>query len=510
MATLNINGQRVTVDDSFLQLSPEQQEQTVNEIAQQLGAAGSVDGAKPESGGYGSQILSGLMEGATGALGFPIDAANAAVGLGMQGVNALFGTDFKPSETPLGGSAGLRQGLAIDPISDQMGHQVARRVAQSVGGAAVPVLGGGGTAGQMAAGLGTATGGGFGAAAMQQLLPDNIGAEILGEVVGAAGTGAAIQGIANSLTRRAAEKSVPTIEALKDQASDLYRQAEGRGVVAGPNVTQGLADDITKIARDNELITPTGRVSEAYPKAKEAMQLMQDYAGYDMNPTQMQVIRETLSDAAFGTGGREGRIAKKMLSKFDDFTAPLAPELSSARDVSSKYLKAGELEKLRELAGSRASQFSGSGFENALRTEYRNLDRRIIKGQSQGWSPDQIEAIQNVSRGTPLQKAARNVGKLAPTGVVSGGMTAGVPYYIGSTMGGPGVGAAAAGATMGAGFIGRDVATRMGLRNAEIAELLARSGGSPINSMNEGVRDAIARALLGESAVMAGNNARNN
>lgn len=81
---------------------------------------------------------------------------------------------------------------------------------------------------------------------------------------------------------------------------------------------------------------------------------------------------------------------------------------------------------------------------------------------------------------------------------------------IGNAVGGPGVGAAAAGTTMGAGFAGRELATRMGLRNAEIAELLARSGGAPINSMNEGVRDAIARALLGESAMLAGNNARNN
>lgn len=37
MATLNINGRRVTVDDSFLSLSPEQQEATVDEIAQSLG-----------------------------------------------------------------------------------------------------------------------------------------------------------------------------------------------------------------------------------------------------------------------------------------------------------------------------------------------------------------------------------------------------------------------------------------------------------------------------------------
>lgn len=39
MATLNINGKRVKVDDSFLQLSPEQQQATVEEIAGQLGAS---------------------------------------------------------------------------------------------------------------------------------------------------------------------------------------------------------------------------------------------------------------------------------------------------------------------------------------------------------------------------------------------------------------------------------------------------------------------------------------
>ena len=39
MATLNINGKRVKVDDSFLSLSPEQQNATVEEIAASLGGA---------------------------------------------------------------------------------------------------------------------------------------------------------------------------------------------------------------------------------------------------------------------------------------------------------------------------------------------------------------------------------------------------------------------------------------------------------------------------------------
>lgn len=452
---------------------------------------------------YGRQIASGIFEGMTGALGAPVDIANAGIGLGMQGINALFGTDFQPSQEPLGGSAGLRRGLAIEPASDQTGHQVARRVSQSVGAAAVPVLGAGGTAGQMAAGLGTAAGGGFGAAVANQVAPDSVGAEILGEVLGSVGTGSAIQGIANILTRRSAEKAVPTIEALKDEASDLYARAEARGVVAGPQQTTTLADDISKIARDNELITPTGRVSEQYPKAREALNLMRDYSGHNMNPTQMQVIRETLSDAAFTTEGNEGRIAKKMLSAFDDFTAPLAPELKQARAVSQRYIQAQNLEKLRRVAEAGAGTYTGSGFENSLRNEYRKLDKAIAGGRAHGWSPEMESAIADVSRGTKAQNAARYVGKFAPTGVVSATGTAGIGAMAGNVVGSPVIGGALGVGGMGAGMLGRTAATRMGLRNAEIAELLARSGGTMQSTTNQGVRDAIARALLGESAMLA-------
>jgi len=45
MPTLNINGRKVTVDDSFLQLSPEDQEKTVDEIASHLDASPKQDAA---------------------------------------------------------------------------------------------------------------------------------------------------------------------------------------------------------------------------------------------------------------------------------------------------------------------------------------------------------------------------------------------------------------------------------------------------------------------------------
>lgn len=469
------------------------------------GMNSTVPPSQQSEGGYGSQIFSGLLEGATGALGAPVDLVNnLLVAPAAAGINYAFGTDIQPSQSPLGGSAGLRQGLAISPESDSGGEKFARRISQSVGGS-IPVAAGSNTVNKVASILATGLGSGIGGATAQQIAPDNIGAEIAGELIGGLGTGAAISGLANRSARQAAEKAVPSIDELKTQASDLYARAEARGVVADPAMTTSLADDITKIARDNELITPTGRIAEAYPKAREALQLMRDYAGYDMNPTQMQVIRETLADAAFGTEGKEGRIAKKMLSAFDDFVSPLAPELAEARKVSSRYLKAGTLETARELAGARAGQFTGSGFENALRTEYRNLDRRIIKGQEQGWSPEQIKAINNVSRGTPMQNTARNIGKLAPTGVVSAGLGSGVPFYIGTTLGGPYVGAASAAGAMGAGFAGREVATRLGIRNAEVAELLARSGGALPNSSNPAITEAVIQALIGSQLATQSN-----
>ncbi|QIC52871.1 structural protein [Brucella phage EF4] len=105
----------------------------------------------------------------------------------------------------------------------------------------------------------------------------------------------------------------------------------------------------------------------------------------------------------------------------------------------------------------------------------------------------------------PMQNTARNIGKLAPTGVVSAGLGSGVPFMIGNAIGGPAVGAASAASTMGAGFAGRELATRMGLRNADVAELLARSGGTLPNASNPAIRDAVIQALIGSQLAAQSN-----
>lgn len=489
-------------DGTIYEVDAPDEQVAVNAFSQMQGGAPKSDYGK----GYFAQGTSGFNEGLANLLGTPVDLANAGIGLGIQGVNALFGTDYQPSAEPLGGSAGLKRSMmdmgAIHPETDQAGKQSLRAGGRVVGQNVLPLAGqAAGAANPLltaAVGGASTLGGATGAAAAEYIAPDNPYAAVAGELIGSAAAGIPAGMLAQRGAQRTAEKAVPTIDELKQQASALYDQAEVNGIVADSRQTKALSDRINKIAADEALISPTGRVSAEYATAGEAMNLLSDYADVPMTPKQMQVVRETLADAAFKTQGKEQRIASKMLREFDDFVTPLAPELNEARKVSQRYLQAGQLEQAKELAGARAGQFTGSGFENALRTEYRALDRKLVKGQQRGYSPELTQAVEDVARGTTGSNLARGVGKFAPTGVVSTMGSAGLPFMVGNAFGGPVAGSAAAAGISGAGMAGRKIATNMGLRNAEIAELLARNG-VPIRAGAELTPELmrIAAALLG-------------
>lgn len=92
-----------------------------------------------------------------------------------------------------------------------------------------------------------------------------------------------------------------------------------------------------------------------------------------------------------------------------------------------------------------------------------------------------------MNRGTRGSNTARNIGKLAPTGAVSFMSGAGVPFVIGNAIG-PALGGALAAGTSMAGYGARAAATRMGMNNAQPAELAARNGG---RAMTPAMQDQI-------------------
>jgi len=325
---------------------------------------------------------------------------------------------------------------------------------------------------------------------------DSLSERGLDAVYGAGGgalTGGAVGGVAGALMGRQAAKAVPTVDDLKGQASALYDAAAAKGVTFPQPAVKTLADDIAATVI-SEGIDPT-----LHPRATAALQRLQHAGTTGMTVKDAQTLRRVVASAGKDyTNPDEARIASIMIDKLDDFVGQAAPELAQARSVYHQAKKGEMIEQAIELAGSRAGQFSGSGFENALRTEFRALERKIIKGQLKGLTQAEIEAIKKVAQGGPIENAMRLLGKLAPTGVVSFGAGAGVPFMVGNAMGGPAVGAAAAGATMGAGLLGRGAATAMTRNNALVAALLARSGGAPVGPVNAS-QQALARLLSASS-----------
>lgn len=437
--------------------------------------------------GNAQQALSGVNEGAANLLSLPNAVEMGLRSIGPSIGNAMGGDFAMPEESWLPDA-----GASFTRLSDDVGainapsqdgtDQFMRRVGQEVGASAIPAMG---TQAKIAAML-SATGSGVGAAGAQQAFPDNPYAEIAGQLIGGVGP----LGLANRAERSALTKAAtPTVEGLKDEAGALYDAARASGVVAPQQATQALNQTMKGIATAEGLISPTGRVNASYPRINGVLSTFDDYSAGTMDIAQAQATRKVLTDAAKSAEPGEKRIATMMLDEFDKFLDPLAPEIGQANAIYSRAKKGELLEQAVELAGSRAGQFSGSGFENALRTEFRGLERQIIKGQMRGLSQPEIDAITKVAQGGPVENALRFVGKFAPTGNVSTVLGGSAGFTLGGPMG--------MAAVLGAGALGRNAATKMTTNNARQAIVEALMGGAPITTPAVGPNVASAAGAVG-------------
>lgn len=291
--------------------------------------------------------------------------------------------------------------------------------------------------------------------------------------------GAIANKFATGAARRTAEDEamalVPSVDQLKTDANALYTAAENSGQFLDPTQTTQLRDDVAALLAKEGVVSPSGKMNEVHANTKQAMNLLDDYAGQNMLPAQMETVRKVAADAAGSADPSQARVGRSTRDIIDALIDPIIPELPQARQTAARYLQGQELEQARELAGATAGKFSGSGFENALRTQYRGLDTGTIKGREY-FDPAVVDAIQRVGRGTPASNWARGIGRMAPTGVVSGGFGLGLGG-LGMAAGGPAVGIPLALGAMGSGALARRAATNMTDRYAQLAEATARNGG---------------------------------
>jgi hypothetical protein len=267
---------------------------------------------------------------------------------------------------------------------------------------------------------------------------------------------------------------------IRAAAKSFYKEAEDAGVIIGAPKIKTLADDVTKA------VVEAGIDPTLHPRSSAALKRISDIAAEPLTFERLEIIRRVANAAGKGMDKDEGRIAGVILDKIDDMVSGLkagdlvsgnakvaAESIVKARDLWTKVAKLDKVETLVERAKDSAGGFTASGFENALRTEFRGLAKS--QRDMRTFTPAEQVAIRKISRGTVASNSARNVGKFAPTGPMSFALGGGAGAALGSMIGMPVAGALAVG---GLGFAGRRLATALTKRNISALEKLIASGGN--------------------------------
>jgi hypothetical protein len=282
--------------------------------------------------------------------------------------------------------------------------------------------------------------------------------------------GGALSGLGSIASRNVTPLSAAT---LRNQANEAYDTARQAGVRIGQTRVDDLARRVEQAA-DNFGIDPV-----LQPRATRALNRVQELVGREADLVELDTVRKVAQTAMRSQDPSDRAASAVIVSEIDNFVNRLRPNdvvagngregidaFNRARQLWGRQAKANVVDELIERASTRAGQFSGSGYENALRTEFRQL--AMNRNRMRGFTEREQDAIRLVAEGGPLENAARYLGKLAPTGVVSGGISGSAGYAAGGPLG--------VAAMYGTGLAGRQAATSMTLGNAQRASELMRAG----------------------------------
>ncbi len=159
-----------------------------------------------------------------------------------------------------------------------------------------------------------------------------------------------------------------------------------------------------EVAQKGGLISPTGRVSEAYPKVREVLRTLDEYAHGDMSVPQMQAVRKTLQAAAKSPD--ETWIGTPMLKAFDEIVAQGVPQLAEAKPIYARAARGKTIEKA-VLQGERKGNYKAA---------FSKINEGIEGGKLHGFSAEDKSAIARAAQGTRTGNALRGASKLTLRG----------------------------------------------------------------------------------------------
>jgi hypothetical protein len=285
----------------------------------------------------------------------------------------------------------------------------------------------------------------------------------------------------------------PTVQELKGQAGQQYKFAEDVGAVFKKNSYNQFANKI------ESTLAKEGLDKTLQPRVFAALERIKDTKGGNVSLENMEILRRIGQAAGSSADASERRLASILVDNLDDFVETAQPgqlakgsseavsALTDARELWKRAKKTEILDDLVASAELRAdANFSQSGMENALRRKLVTLADNPKKLRA--FTKEEQSAIKVAAKGGPIQNALRLVGKLAPTGIVSGGGSVGLGYLAGGPIGAVGLPII--------GGVARKGAEQLGLRNIEQLRNRLATGNAPIPQVST-------RGLIGAREVAA-------
>jgi hypothetical protein len=433
------------------------------------------------AGGYNPMLgrLGGLAQSMGSSLGMTPDnvaspMANASAPLEVAGQAATGGLGMVA-----GGLAGLGQGAwnAMVPKSME-GPSAGNRVEQVQQALTYqPRTGAGAGASNVVSAPGAALSAGTTKAG--EFVADKTGSPALGAAIKTAGdiapgvVGARMSGAKRPVARPKESYApqpevIPTTAELSQAATAAYKRADESGIAMKAESFEAMKSNLlAELQKDG--LDPT-----LHPKATAAVKRIADETG-PLTLQKAETLRRIANDAMDTLEKSDARKSGQIVDAIDDYIDNLKDEdlvsgnakdaaaLKEARALYTRKRKAEDIERLIERA-----KESPSGFENGLRIEFRSLVKNDRKFKR--YSKEEQAAIRRVSRGEAGENALRLLGKMAPTGIVSGGLGVAGGAAIGGPLGAIGVPLI--------GAVSRKAAERMTRRNAERAAMTMRRGPS--------------------------------
>lgn len=267
--------------------------------------------------------------------------------------------------------------------------------------------------------------------------------------------------------------SAPTAAAIKPVAKGHFRAADQTGAIIDQPALQILRHDLRQVLSDEGLIMPvSGRISRDFPRAKTAMDMLDEFAQGPMTIKQAQVFMKRLRKVAASPDPSEGRIGTIMVSGLEDFMDSLPQSAFKAGNgiEASKQWAKGRSEWARfkrtntiETVIDNARMHNG-GFAAGLRAGFKT----VLKSEKKrmGFSQADLAAMRKYVDGGSLDDFLKHI---------AGGGTLG-PAVAGHAVGGPVGAAIGAGSKMAAAFGAKRA---MNSRAASTAQAIRASVATP-------------------------------